>query len=213
MPPKPKFTKEQIVSAALDIVRDGSVEAVTAQEMGKRLGTSTRPMFTYFGTVEELRQAATDAAWRLYDERVQKGLSFTPAFKGFAMAYIHFAIEEPSLFRLLFMRKSEATSIAEFLDREGHLGEVLDAVTDTFNICHEQAIWLYENMWTYAHGIAAMCASEAVGFSDEEIAQKLGTICRGLLMTLHAPADERTAVIPGPDVVMPDGIEDYADPE
>jgi AcrR family transcriptional regulator len=81
MPPKPKFTKEQIVSAALDIVRDGSVEAITAQEMGKRLGTSTRPMFTYFDTVEELRQATIDAAWRLYDERVQQGLSFTPAFK------------------------------------------------------------------------------------------------------------------------------------
>ena len=85
MPPKPKFTKEQIVSVALDIVRDGNVEAITAQEMGKRLGTSTRPMFTYFDTVEELRQETTDAAWRLYDERVQQGLSFTPAFKGFAM--------------------------------------------------------------------------------------------------------------------------------
>ena len=213
MPPKPKFTKEQIVSAALDAVRDGGVEVITAQEMGKRLGTSTHPVFTYFDTVEELRQAATDAAWRLYDERVRQGLSFTPAFKGFAMAYIHFAIEEPSLFRLLFMRKSEATSIAEFLGREGHLDKVLDAVTDTFHISREQALWLYENMWTYAHGIAAMCASEAVSFSDEEIAQKLGVICRGLLMTLHAPADERTAVIPGPDVVMSDSVEGYAAPE
>ena len=32
MPPKPKFTKEQIISAALDIVRDGSIEVITAQE-------------------------------------------------------------------------------------------------------------------------------------------------------------------------------------
>ena len=87
---------------------------------------------------------------------------------------------------------------------------MLDAVTDTFHISHEQAIWLYENMWTYAHGIAAMCASEAIGFSDEEIAQKLGVICRGLLMTLHAPADERTAVIPGPDVVISGNVEGYA---
>jgi AcrR family transcriptional regulator len=62
MPPKPKFTKEQIVAAALDVIRDNSVEAITAQKMGKQLGTSTRPMFTYFDTVEELRQAATDAA-------------------------------------------------------------------------------------------------------------------------------------------------------
>ena len=134
--------------------------------------------------------------------------------KSFVKSYVdNDGILTMSLFRLLFMRKSEATSITEFLDREGHLDKVLDAVTDTFHINHEQAIWLYENMWTYAHGIAAMCASEAVGFSDEEIAQKLGVICRGLLMTLHAPTDERTAVIPGPDVVMSGSVEGYADPE
>ena len=49
--------------------------------------------------------------------------------------------------------------------------------------------------------------------TDEEIARKLGVICRGLLMTLHAPVDERTAVIPGPDVVMSDSVEGYAVPE
>jgi hypothetical protein len=58
-----------------------------------------------------------------------------------------------------------------------------------------------------------MCASEAVSFTDEEIAQKLGTLCRGLLMTLRAPDDERTAVIPGSDVIMPGSVEDYAAPE
>lgn len=209
MPPEPKFTKEQIVVAALDVIRGGSVENITAQEMGKRLGTSTRPMFTYFDTVEELRQAATDMAWQLYDERARQGLSLTPAFKGFAMAYIRFAIEEPSLFRLLFMRRAEPMDLPEFLGREGHLDRVLDAVIDTFNVDRDQAFWIYENMWVYAHGIATLCATEVVSFTDEEVADKLGTICRGLLLALHAPADRRTAIMPGTDVVMPGSVDDY----
>ena len=40
MPPKPKFTKEEIVDAALDIVSRDGVEAMTAREVGERLGTS-----------------------------------------------------------------------------------------------------------------------------------------------------------------------------
>ncbi|WP_165062117.1 MULTISPECIES: TetR/AcrR family transcriptional regulator [unclassified Adlercreutzia] len=209
MPPKAKFTKEQIVETALDIIRDEGVEAITAQAMAKQLGTSTRPIFTYFDTVEDLRTAATDAAWQIYDERVAQGLALTPAFKGFGMACVRFAVEEPSLFRLLLMRKSEQASINEFLEHAGHLEDVLGAVMNTFHIDRDQAMWLYENMLIYVHGIAAMCASEVVKFTDEEVAERLGVLCRGLLMVLHAPADERTSVIPGTDVVFDGNFEDY----
>ncbi|WP_165172898.1 TetR/AcrR family transcriptional regulator [Adlercreutzia sp. ZJ242] len=209
MPPKAKFTREQIVEAALDIIRDKGVGAVTAQAVAKQLDASTRPMFTYFDTVEDLRVAATDEAWRIYDERVVQGLALTPAFKGFGMACVRFAVEEPSLFRLLFMRKSERTSMDEFLEREGHLDDVLDAVMSTFCIDRGQAKWLYENMLIYVHGVATMCASGVVRFTDEEVAERLGMLCRGLLMVLLAPADERTAVIPGPDVAFDGSLENY----
>ena len=58
MPPRPKYTKDEIIDAAVDIIRTDGIYAITAQEIAKRLGTSTRPMFTYFSTVEELRNAA-----------------------------------------------------------------------------------------------------------------------------------------------------------
>lgn len=52
MPPKPKFTKDEIVDAALDIVSRDGVEAMTAREVGERLGSSARPIFTVFGSME-----------------------------------------------------------------------------------------------------------------------------------------------------------------
>ena len=37
MPPKPMFTREEIVQAALDIVSERGIEALTARELGVRL--------------------------------------------------------------------------------------------------------------------------------------------------------------------------------
>lgn len=46
MPPKAKFTKEQIVNAALDIIRENGTSELTARALGKRLGSSACPIFT-----------------------------------------------------------------------------------------------------------------------------------------------------------------------
>ena len=58
MPPKAKFTKEQIVDVAVQVTREKGIEAVTAREMGNALGVSTRPVFTWFPTIDALRAFA-----------------------------------------------------------------------------------------------------------------------------------------------------------
>lgn len=57
MPPKPMFTREEIVQAALDIVSERGIEALTARELGVKLGSSARPLFTVFKNMEELHEA------------------------------------------------------------------------------------------------------------------------------------------------------------
>ena len=48
MPPKPKFTREQLVDAAFELVREQGVDALVARELAKRLNTTTTPIFTFF---------------------------------------------------------------------------------------------------------------------------------------------------------------------
>ena len=50
MPPKAKFTKEQITKAALGVVSEKGAQALTAKELGAALGTSTTPIFTVFNS-------------------------------------------------------------------------------------------------------------------------------------------------------------------
>ena len=103
MPPKAKFTRQEIIDAAVDIARRAPLEAVTAQELASVLGTSTRPVFTYFRTLEEVRAAVVEEAGKIYGQYVERGLSMNPPFKGYGMETIRFAREEPNLFRLLFL--------------------------------------------------------------------------------------------------------------
>ena len=62
MPPKPKFTKEEVTAAAYALVREQGIGALTARELGARLGSSARPIFTVFADMAELKSAVCERA-------------------------------------------------------------------------------------------------------------------------------------------------------
>ncbi len=91
MPPKAKFTSEEIVEAALSIIREKGVDALTARELGTRLGSSSRPVFTVFKSMQEVLDEAIKEAKAIYRSYVERGLLEVPAFKGVGTEYIRFA--------------------------------------------------------------------------------------------------------------------------
>ena len=110
MPPKVKFQREEIVGAAAAIVREQGYDALTAREVAAKLGVSTRPIFTYFDTMEQLRAEVCSYAKRRYLEYIERGLTAPIPNLGVGQQYIRFAREEPELFRLLFLTKPDNAS-------------------------------------------------------------------------------------------------------
>lgn len=107
MPPKAKFNRNEIIDTALCITREQGIEAVTARELGNRLGSSARPIFTVFNSMDEVKELVILKSKELYGQYVEEGLNQETAFKGVGIAYIRFAIEQPKLFQLLFMMPVE----------------------------------------------------------------------------------------------------------
>ena len=103
MPPKPKFSKEEIIDAALDIVSRDGVAALTARELGEKLGSSSSPIFTVFKSMDEVMQAIRDEAKRRYDKYVSRARDYYPSFKAIGILMLRYAKEQPKLFQLLFM--------------------------------------------------------------------------------------------------------------
>lgn len=92
MPPKPKFSKEEIIDAALDIVSRDGVAALTARELGEKLGCSSSPIFTVFKSMDEVMQAIRDEAKRRYDKYVSRARDYYPSFK--AIGHSHAALRQ-----------------------------------------------------------------------------------------------------------------------
>ena len=52
MPPKVKFTKDEIIQAALNVARVKGASSVSTRDIAAELQVSTRPIFTYFDTMD-----------------------------------------------------------------------------------------------------------------------------------------------------------------
>lgn len=81
MPPKPKYTKEEIIAAAFELVREAGSDALTAREVGKRLSTSSSPIFTVFRDMDELRCAVRTMAKARFDGYMAVAENYVPAYK------------------------------------------------------------------------------------------------------------------------------------
>ncbi|MEX2444844.1 MAG: TetR/AcrR family transcriptional regulator [Alkalispirochaeta sp.] len=57
MPPKHKYSKEQIVDAAFEIACKEGVSGLTIRKIADRLGSSVAPVYVNFADAEELRRA------------------------------------------------------------------------------------------------------------------------------------------------------------
>lgn len=196
MPRKPKYTKEQLIDAAIQLTRQYGFSAVTARSLGKYLGTAPATVFTHFDTLDEVRKAAADAAWDRYMVYVNEGLAMKPPFKGLAMQHLAFADEEPELFRLLFMTTHEESTQIKFIPDEKYNEIVNVVLPQTFNITPEEAAWLCHNLVVYVHGLSVMRVTNVCSFTKPEIAELIGMTCRGLLLAIRAPEDNHTKISP-----------------
>ncbi|MBQ8134738.1 MAG: TetR/AcrR family transcriptional regulator [Clostridia bacterium] len=183
MPPKAKFTKEEIINAGLAILRERDISSVTAREIGKYLGSSARPIFTVFDNMGEVIDGIEDKAREIYSEYVCLGLQNDIAFKGVGQAYISFAINEPKLFQLLFMREqSSDIALSEILPEiDDNYLAILKSITDQYPVSTDDAVILYRHLWIYSHGIATLCATSMCHFTGEEISIMLTEVFKALL--------------------------------
>ena len=152
MPPKAKFTREEIINRAFEMARKKGIDAVVARELGKELGTSSSPIFTAFKNMEELQKEVRKVAMREFEAYVRDAVNYAPAFKYVGMKMIEFAIKEPKLFQLLYMREHDGSQNYAMLIEE--LGDKRFLLNDNMkellnNIEEKIDIMIQENKLTY----------------------------------------------------------------
>ncbi|MBE7067651.1 MAG: TetR/AcrR family transcriptional regulator [Ruminococcaceae bacterium] len=181
MPPKARFSQEQIVEEAYQLVREQGFDALSARSLAARLGTSTAPLFTAFQNIEEISLQVTKQAIALYDRYMQEGLKHEIPFKGAGLKYIEFAKDEPELFKLLFMRESTTSQPSHYLPAGfPYETKIVQMVSDSYGIEQKQVKHIYNHLSVYTHGLAVLFAQGQSVFTMEDVSNMLSEIYHAL---------------------------------
>ena len=169
MPPKVKFSKQEIVDAAVRVARDKGIDGVTAREIAAELGVSTRPIFTYFDTMDEVKVEVFQTAKELYRAYVERGLAGPIPFLGVGQQYIRFAHDEPELYKLLFLTRPgnasggamEALRFSQDLARE--------SLMRIYNMDAHTADCYFRDLWLVVFSFATLIVTDDCPYTDAEM--------------------------------------------
>ena len=107
MPAARKVSKEQIIDAAVEVLRDDGFSAINARSVAKKMGCSTQPIYFSFKNMDELKAALTQRTIELHTRRVRDSLraheGSDSRYSSYGMGFVKFAAEEKQLFRWLYL--------------------------------------------------------------------------------------------------------------
>jgi len=179
MPPRFKFTKNEITNAALNVIRKEGLSGLTARALAAELGCSVKPIFGLFKNMEEVQKEVIKAADTLYQgylkEDMEKGEY--PPYKASGMAYIRFAKEEKELFKLLFMRDRSVEKIEE---NEKEIRPLLQLIQKDIGMSEQEAHTFHIEMWIFVHGMATIIATNYLDLDEAYISKVLTDAYKGI---------------------------------
>lgn len=186
MPPKAKITKEMIIDAAFDVVRETGGENINARTVAKKLNCSTQPVMYHFAKIEDLKQAVYakldwfHTEYLMNIEKPKQGIMLS-----IGLNYIRFAIEEPHLFRFLFQSGyAVENSLLEMIDSE-ELMPVISVMQEAMGMSVEQTKEVFLTISLFAHGYASIIANNSVDFDEKLIAAHLERAYRGAVLAVQ----------------------------
>lgn len=198
MPPKAKFSREEITNVAVDIAAERGVKALTARELGAALGTSSRPIFTAFKNMEEVLAEVRNATLARFEVYARRALQFTPVYKELGVQMILFAMEQPKLYRLLFMtEKPEAENFDDVFENLGDMATIsVEVIQRDYELNYENAKLLFKHNWIHTYAIGALVATGVCKFSQSEIQDMLSREFVAMLMLIKSGRAESCTTIP-----------------
>ena len=153
MPPKFKFTREEIVDSAFKIVRRKGCGALSTRSLAGELGSSSRPIYSFFSSITELEEEIVKEAVDLLYKYMIRRRTGDP-WLDHGIGYVMFALKEKHLFRAVNDEKH-----IRYFKKYGDLiwNTLSNSLSDypAFQGLSEEQIYKIQGTrWLFAHGLA-----------------------------------------------------------
>ena len=188
MPAAKKVSKDKIIDAAIEVLRDGGFSAINARSVARRLGCSTQPIYLSFQSMEELKAALTERAIEMHTQRVRGSLRAHEGndsrYSSYGMGFVRFAAEERQLFRWLYL---EGEQLGPY-QNDVLLPEVIDVIVEEFGYSQEVARRFHQDMIYFSYGLAILANTGHLGLTEAELRETFRREFRALIAIYGKPA-------------------------
>ncbi len=187
MPAVKKVSREEIVEAALEVVRDGGFSAVNARSVAKKLGCSTQPIYFSFRNMDELKAALIERAAQMHEQRVRDSLRAHEGndsrYSSYGMGFVQFAAEEKQLFRWLYL---EGEQLGPY-QNDILLPEVIGVIMEEFGYGEDVARRFHQDMIYFTYGLAILANTGHLPLTETELREAVRRELRALIAIYGKP--------------------------
>lgn len=169
MPANKKVSREAIIDAAVDVLRNGGFSAINARSVAKELGCSTQPIYLSFRNMDELKAALTQRAIAQHTQRVRDSLraheGSDSRYSSYGMGFVQFAAQEKQLFRWLYLEDNQLGAYQDDI----LLPEVIGVIMEEFDYSEETARKFHRDMVYYSYGLAILANTDHLNLTETEL--------------------------------------------
>lgn len=191
MSTKIKISKDMILDAAFEIVREYGIDSLSNRELASKLKCSIRPIYYQFENVSEMEKELYKKIEKYFYEFLMDNMvEGIPKYKQVGINYIKFAKKEKKLFQTLFMGELGLAPSA-FVTKDGEdYSKIEKLVRKSTNLDDEDIKNFHTNMWIFCHGIATLVANNTIFLTDDQIEQLLSYEFQALMLLKENPDNE-----------------------
>ena len=171
MPSNPKIPKETILRHALEMLIQDGYASINIKSLAKRIGCSTQPISWHFGNMENFRNALTKYALDYANKQMLSASEGISAFSNVGTGYIDMAVDEPNLFRYLYMSGESGYHAGgfEILTTADANAAMIKQIAKQFGISADKVNDFFRNTIIYTHGLACFVVSGLINATKEEL--------------------------------------------
>lgn len=184
MPPMPTISRDNVLNAAVTIVRNKGFDRVNARNLAEILNCSTKPLFRIYKNMEELKTDIFFFINEYFSKYIYENNGLEHGYLGLAMTYINFARVEPRLFKTIFMNNHITGDSIKNMLSDRDIGKLLMDMSVAAQISLEDARAVYQKMWLLSHGIASLVSSNSNTFETNEVNQLLSDALNGFVLQI-----------------------------
>lgn len=177
---KKTITKEQILDATYDIIMTEGFAGFTARNIATKMKCSTQPIYLEFKNMNDLKiELFKKIEEYLYEKVFDKVVTGHP-FIDTNLNYIHFACEQSTLYRALYLEGHSGNDILNQFSRKVFM-EGMEKEPSLQNLSEGQKEAVFSGTWIVATGIATLSVGSLIQPTDEEIMKLLNDVIKSVV--------------------------------